>query len=44
MTGYEGAIIMGTEDLARAANDLPDARIVATHMDAIHLWARAAKS
>lgn len=36
LTGYEGAIIMGKEDLAHAAKALPYARIVATHMDAIN--------
>ncbi|WP_444815191.1 MBL fold metallo-hydrolase [Stutzerimonas frequens] len=36
VTGYEGAIIMGKEDLVRAAQAVPDARIVATHMDAIN--------
>lgn len=36
VTGYEGAIIMGKEDIARAAKALPKARIVATHMDAIN--------
>ena len=36
VTGYEGAIIMGKEDVARAAQALPNARIVATHMDAIN--------
>lgn len=36
VTGYEGAIIMGKEDVARAAQALPNARIVATHMDSIN--------
>lgn len=36
LNGYDGAIIMGKEDVLRAANALPDARIVATHMDAIN--------
>ncbi|KXO83786.1 MBL fold metallo-hydrolase [Stutzerimonas stutzeri] len=36
VTGYEGAIIMGKEDLVRAAQAVPNARIVATHMDAIN--------
>ncbi|MCQ4261803.1 hypothetical protein CXK91_12990 [Stutzerimonas stutzeri] len=36
VTGYDGAIIMGKEDVARAAQALPNARIVATHMDAIN--------
>lgn len=36
VTGYDGAIIMGKEDVARAAQALPNARIVATHMDSIN--------
>ncbi|WP_174824665.1 MBL fold metallo-hydrolase [Pseudomonas sp. SST3] len=36
VTGYDGAIIMGKEDVVRAAQALPDARIVATHMDSIN--------
>lgn len=36
LTGYEGAIIMGKEDVARVAQAVPDARIVATHMDSIN--------
>lgn len=36
VTGYEGAIIMGKEDVLRATQAVPDATVVATHMDAIN--------
>lgn len=36
MTGYEGAIIMGEEDVLRAAQTAKDAKIVAVHMDAVN--------
>lgn len=36
MSDYDGAIIMGKEDVLRAAKTAPDATIVATHMDAIN--------
>jgi len=36
VTGYNGAIIMGKEDVLRAAQAVPDATVVATHMDAIN--------
>jgi len=36
VNGYEGAIIMGKKDLAHAAQAVPNARIVATHLDAIN--------
>ena len=36
LTGYGGAILMGKEDVARAARAKPNARIVATHMDSIN--------
>jgi L-ascorbate metabolism protein UlaG (beta-lactamase superfamily) len=36
MTGYEGAIIMGEEDVLRASQVAKDAKIVAVHMDAIN--------
>lgn len=36
MTGYEGAIIMGEEDVLRASKAAKDARIVAVHMDAVN--------
>jgi L-ascorbate metabolism protein UlaG (beta-lactamase superfamily) len=36
LSDYEGAIIMGKEDVLRAAQAAPDATIVATHMDAIN--------
>lgn len=36
MSGYEGAIIMGKEDVLRASKAAPGATIVATHMDAIN--------
>lgn len=36
MTGYEGAIIMGEEDVLRAAQAAKDAKIVAVHMDAVN--------
>lgn len=36
MDGFDGSIIMGKEDVLRAARTAPDATIVATHMDAIN--------
>lgn len=36
MTGYEGAIIMGEEDVLRAAQTAKDSKIVAVHMDAVN--------
>lgn len=36
MTGYEGAIIMGEEDVLRASRAAKDARIVAVHLDAVN--------
>lgn len=36
MSGYEGSIIMGEEDVLRAAQVAKDAKIVAVHMDAIN--------
>ena len=36
MTGFEGAIIMGEEDVLRAAQTAKDATIVAVHMDAVN--------
>lgn len=36
MTGFEGAIIMGEEDVLRASKAAPDAKIVAVHMDAVN--------
>ncbi|WP_462384492.1 MBL fold metallo-hydrolase [Pseudomonas sp. Marseille-QA0892] len=36
MTGFEGAIIMGEEDVLRASKAAKDARIVAVHMDAVN--------
>ncbi|MBU1306637.1 MAG: MBL fold metallo-hydrolase [Alphaproteobacteria bacterium] len=36
VTGFDGAILMGKEDVVRAAQTVPDARIVATHMDSIN--------
>ncbi len=36
MDGFEDSIIMGKEDVLRAAKAAPDATIVATHMDAIN--------
>lgn len=36
MTGFEGAIIMGEEDVLRASQVAKDAKIVAVHMDAIN--------
>ncbi|MFI8393728.1 MULTISPECIES: MBL fold metallo-hydrolase [unclassified Pseudomonas] len=36
MSGYEGSIIMGEEDVLRAAQAAKDAKIVAVHMDAIN--------
>jgi L-ascorbate metabolism protein UlaG (beta-lactamase superfamily) len=36
MTGYEGAIIMGEEDVLRAAQTAKGAKIVAVHMDAVN--------
>jgi L-ascorbate metabolism protein UlaG (beta-lactamase superfamily) len=36
MGGYEGSIIMGKEDVLHASKAVPDATIVATHMDAIN--------
>lgn len=36
LSDYEGAIIMGKEDVLRAAKAAPDATIVATHLDAIN--------
>jgi L-ascorbate metabolism protein UlaG (beta-lactamase superfamily) len=36
MTGFEGAIIMGEEDVLRAAQTAKDANIVAVHMDAVN--------
>lgn len=36
MTGFEGAIIMGEEDVLRAAQTAKDAKVVAVHMDAVN--------
>ncbi|RTZ45504.1 MBL fold metallo-hydrolase [Candidimonas sp. SYP-B2681] len=36
MSGFEGSIIMGKEDVLRASQAAPGATIVATHMDAIN--------
>jgi len=36
LSGYDGAIIMGKEDVAKAAQAAPDATIVAVHLDAIN--------
>jgi L-ascorbate metabolism protein UlaG (beta-lactamase superfamily) len=36
MSDYDGAIIMGKEDVLRATQAAPEATIVATHMDAIN--------
>ncbi|MCQ4258123.1 MBL fold metallo-hydrolase [Stutzerimonas stutzeri] len=36
MIGFEGAIIMGEEDVLRASKAAKDARIVAVHMDAVN--------
>jgi len=36
MTVFEGAIIMGEEDVLRAAQTAKDAKIVAVHMDAVN--------
>ena len=36
MTGYEGSIIMGEEDVLRASKAAKNAKIVAVHMDAIN--------
>ncbi|MBD8828303.1 MBL fold metallo-hydrolase [Pseudomonas sp. CFBP 13602] len=36
MTGYEGAIIMGEEDVLRATKAAENAKIVAVHMDAVN--------
>lgn len=40
MSDYDGSIIMGKEDVLRAAKAKPDATIVATHMDAINHMAQ----
>lgn len=36
MSDYDGAILMGKEDVLRATEVAPDATVVATHMDAIN--------
>ena len=36
MTGFDGAIIMGEEDVLRASKAAKNAKIVAVHMDAIN--------
>ena len=36
MVGYLGSIIMGKDDVLRAYQTMPNATIVATHMDAIN--------
>lgn len=36
MSGFEGSIIMGEDDVLRAAQTAKDAKIVAVHMDAIN--------
>lgn len=43
MSDYDGAIIMGKEDVLRAAQTAPNATIVATHMDAINHMAQTRK-
>jgi len=43
VTGYDGAIIMGKEDVLRAAQALPEATVVATHMDAINHMGQSRK-
>jgi L-ascorbate metabolism protein UlaG (beta-lactamase superfamily) len=36
LTGFEGAIIMGKDDVLRAAQTIPTATVVAVHLDAIN--------
>lgn len=36
MIGYEGAIIMGEEDVLHASQAAKNAKIVAVHMDAVN--------
>ncbi|MGL4733791.1 MAG: MBL fold metallo-hydrolase [Enterovibrio sp.] len=36
MVGFEGAIIMGEEDVLRASQAAPNAKIIAVHMDAVN--------
>lgn len=43
ITGYEGAILMGKEDVVRAARAMPEASIVATHMDSINHMGQSRK-
>jgi len=40
MSDYDGSIIMGKEDVLRAAEAAPHATIVVTHMDAINHMAQ----
>lgn len=40
LSGFDGSIIMGKEDVLRAAQTAPNAKIVATHMDAINHMAQ----
>ncbi len=41
LTGFEGAIIMGKDDVLRAAQAAPGATIVAVHLDAINHMAQS---
>src|SRR3546814_16315624 len=43
LNDYYGSIIMGKEDVLRAAQAAPNATIVATHMDAINHMAQTRK-
>lgn len=36
LVGMEGSLIMGRDDVARAYRMLPDARVIAVHMDAVN--------
>ena len=36
LDGYEGAIIMGKDDVLRASQAVPDATVVAVHLDAVN--------
>jgi L-ascorbate metabolism protein UlaG (beta-lactamase superfamily) len=44
MNAYDGAIIMGKEDVLRATRTAPDATVVTTHMDAINHMALTRKA
>lgn len=36
INGFSGSLIMGTDDILKMYNTMPDAKIIAVHMDAVN--------